>query len=146
MGALLVLLLAAAFCASFLWPRWWLSLGPIALAIGLIIYTLVAGYWNLTPSGDNEGAIGFLAIVVVTVLMELALFAGSLVRAGYEKRRPGVGPVNAAIRAGAGSAFIALLFVLAAATLVDGRASVLGVLFVAVIGAGVWFARRGRGD
>jgi hypothetical protein len=146
MDALLVLLLAAAFCTSFSWPRWWLSLAPIALAIGLIIYTVLAGDWKPTPSGDNEGAIEFLLIVVLTVLMELALLAGALVRAGYEKRRLDAIPVNTATRAGAGTAFISLLFILAAATLIDGRATVLAVLSLGAIGAGVWFARRSRGS
>lgn len=144
MDAFLLLLVLAAFCTSLFRPRWWLSLGPIMLAIGLTAYTVLAGDWESTPSGDNNGAITFLAIAAVTVLMELALFAGALLRAAYEKRRPDTGRVNPAVRAGAGSAFVGLLFVLAVATLLDERETVLGVLSVAVIGAGVWFARRIR--
>ncbi|MGC2374524.1 MAG: hypothetical protein WA484_11695 [Solirubrobacteraceae bacterium] len=126
----------AAFLAGLWLRRWWLALVPVVVAIALIAYTVLEGAWNPTPSGDNEGAIAFLGIVVLALGAELALLVGSLVRVAHEKLRGNTTASKQAARAGGGVALVSLLFAGLIARLTFS-AKFITVAIAAVVIAGV---------
>ena len=84
----LVGLLVALF-VGFRWPVWWIAVIPIVIAACLTLYTVLTGDWQVTPSGDNEGAIEFLGILALTLVAELALCAGAALRFIRLRRKGG---------------------------------------------------------
>jgi hypothetical protein len=145
MNALVGSLLAALLGAGFARPRWWLSLGPVAVAVGLTGYRLAT---VPASGGRSEDAIALAGIVLLAAAMEAALVAGALARAGADRARQRRAAATAALRAAreiavVGLAFMATVVVMARAT--SGMFALLSVMAVAVVLARMWRARL-RGD
>ncbi len=108
MNALIAGLLAGLLLAGFVRPRWWLSLVPVAVTIGLGAYRLSL------PRSSSADAVAFLGIVLLTVAMEGALVGGALARAGFERSQSRRARARAALHAARGIALAGLTFVVAA--------------------------------
>ena len=142
MSAVTVGVLIACVLGGFAWPRWWLGLAPIAGALAITLYTVLAGKWRLTPSGDNQGAIEFFAIVLLTLAMEGAVLAGLLGRLWTSKQRGNPAAARAAGRAARGAGVISGAFVLTVSLLIYG--SPVAVILLAASGVAFVLARAWR--
>jgi hypothetical protein len=131
-------LLAGLLLAGFARPRWWLSLLPVALTIGLGAYRLSV------PRSSGEDAVAFLGIVLLTVAMEGALVAGALARAGFERSRSRPARVKEALQTARTMALAGLACAGAAAVVsrtAAGVAILISVAAVAVVAVRAWRAR-----
>jgi membrane protease YdiL (CAAX protease family) len=136
-----MLLLSVA--VGFRWPRWEIALIPIGITIGLAVYFVVHGDWRVSPNGDNTAGLEFLAIVVIALFAEGAVFVGTLLRAAYERRRGEVPGSRRAVRGGAAVAVVSLSFLFALALLTSGL-NMTTFLFGAFLVAAAWFVARRR--
>jgi hypothetical protein len=137
MNALVGSLLAALVVASVARPRWWLSFGPVVVAIALTGYRLAT-----SRGASSEEAIALVGIVLLAAAMEAALLAGALLRAVVERLQGRPESARAAARAGRGIALVGLGF-LGTIWLVARAPS--GVFVVLALGAaGVVLARAWR--
>ena len=139
----LVLLLVPLF-VGYRWPRWWVGLVPVVAAFGLTLATILAGWWHTTPSGDNNGAIAFLAIAALTLITEVFIFGGALLRAAVEKRRGQRVRSRGAARGGVGIAAVGFSFTFMVVTLIGPNVYVQAVLLGCALTAAVWFIRLPR--
>jgi polyferredoxin len=142
MNALVGSLLAVLVLGSFVRPRWWLSVGPVAVAIALTGYRLAA-----SRGASTEEAVALVGIVLLAAAMEAALLVGALARAGSDRVRGRLAGAAAAARAARGVALVGFAFL--GTTWVVGRASsgvlaLLGVAAVVIVLTRAWRARRQR--
>jgi hypothetical protein len=135
-------LLAGLLLAGCARPRWWLSLPPVAITVGLVAYRLSL------PRSTGEDAVAFLGIVLLTVAMEGALVAGALGRAGFERSKSRPGRASEALGAARTIALVGLALVAAAVVVsraATGLAILLSVAAVTAVLVRAWRARMRRG-
>jgi hypothetical protein len=143
MNALVGSLLVALAVASFARPRWWLSFGPVVLAIALTGYRLAT-----SRGASSEEAIALVGIVLLAAAMEAALLVGALVRAGIDRLQGRSDSAQAAARAGRGIALVGLGFIGTVWLVARAPSEVFAALAsaaVAVVVARAWRARSRGG-
>ncbi len=141
---LLLLQLIVLPVVGFRWPRWWNALVPGALAGIVIVYSELHGDWRVTASGDNTGALAFFIVLVLTFIAELALFAGTLLRAASERRRGQLLGFRRAVGGAAGMAAVGFAVACVLAALVDPRSIGAAILLVGALAAAGWAIRLRR--
>ncbi len=132
-------LLAGLLLAGFARPRWWLSLVPVAVTVGLVAYRLSL------PRTSSEDAVAFLGIVLLTVAMEGSLVGGALARAGFERSRSRPGRVTEALGAARAIALTGAAFVGAAVVVSRAATGLVLLLSGAAVAVVLFRACRARG-